>query len=71
MFREDGFYEQRILVVGGYVADDEDWSQAMGREPDRTWSENYWEGNSVEKMTNGPLTSGVWMFEATVGASAT
>lgn len=42
LFREDGTGEQSILVVGGFVADDEEWSQAMGYEPNETFCENYW-----------------------------
>jgi hypothetical protein len=62
-FREDGFFEQRILVRDGCVADDQEWEDAMDRPPSEVTCENYWEGNDVVEMTSGPLTTGVWMFE--------
>lgn len=60
-FREDGIHEERILIVRGWVASDDEWEQATGRAP--VDSENYWEGNDSAEMTFGPLTEGVWMFD--------
>lgn len=64
-FKEDGTHcTQRILVKGSCVASDDQWSQAMGRNPNADFSENYWEDSSVEEMTNGKLTSGMWQFDS-------
>lgn len=60
LFREDGFYEQRILIVSGVVADDYEFEDAGGTDG------NFWEGNDPAEMTFGPLTSGVWMFDSPI-----
>ncbi len=61
IFHENGLpSKQRVLIVNGHVASDEDWERAMGRAPNDNLCENYWEGNPVDKMTNGPLATGYW-----------
>lgn len=61
-FDEDGTGKQFVLVVGGCVASDDEWERSVGRPPDGTWCENYWEGNDVADMTNGRLTRGTWRY---------
>ena len=58
--------DQRILVVRGWVACDDDWETAMGRPPSDVMSENYWGGNPVEYLTDGKLTKGLWKFDESV-----
>lgn len=63
-FREQSMSTpQRILVIKGTVAFDDEWEDVMGRAPDDVMSENYWEGNPVSEMTDGTLTRGLWMYE--------
>lgn len=61
-FDEDGTGLQDVLVSGGSVADDDEWEQSVGRPPDETLCENYWEGSDIEEMTHGPLTTGKWLY---------
>lgn len=61
LFCEDGMHQvQRIIVIDGEVASDEEWEQAMGRPPSNVMCENYWEGTSVREMTDGTYTTGTW-----------
>ena len=63
-FKEDGMSSiQSILVSGRSVADDGEWEDATGRKPSDYKGENYWEMSSTADMTNGTLTSGLWMFD--------
>lgn len=64
IFDEDGMHsQQRILVVGGIVASDDEWEEAVGYPPSEVVAENYWEGCSVAQLTDGTLTSGTWTKE--------
>lgn len=72
LFREQSFsFDQRILILGGMVADDYEFAVFAGMEPDEITDENYWEGNDPMEMTDGTLTRGLWKFEKPVGAAKT
>lgn len=63
IFREDGEWDQEILIIDGAVASDSEWEDEMGLPPSEVYCENYWEGNAVSEMTDGTLTSGLWKFD--------
>ena len=66
LFREQSLsFDQRILVIGGHVASDDEWQQEMGYSPegDGAENENYFEVCSVAEMTDGTLTRGLWRFD--------
>lgn len=67
IYREFGCNEERVLIVRGVPATDDEWEREVGRPPDEYLCENYWDGTDLGDMTK----YGHWKFDAPLKATET